>query len=144
VKGNSSGKENVMSREAPKTHKDLDVWNLAMELAVEAYTLSRTFPHEERYGLALQMRRSAVSIASNVAEGAARNSRKEFIRFLYFSLGSTAELETQILLAHRLGYLLPQTSVLSRVELVRKLLLGLLRSLKRTATTHYPSPITLV
>ena len=133
-----------MSREAPKTHKDLDVWNLAMELAVEAYTLSRTFPQEERYGLALQMRRSAVSIASNVAEGAARNSRKEFIRFLYFSLGSTAELETQILLAHRLGYLLPQTSVLSRVELVRKLLLGLLRSLKRTATTHYPSPITLI
>ena len=130
-----------MSREAPKTHKDLDVWNLAMELAVEAYTLSRTFPQEERYGLALQMRRSAVSIASNVAEGAARNSRKEFIRFLYFSLGSTAELETQILLAHRLGYL-PQTNVLSLVELVRKLLLGLLRSLKRTATTHYPSPIT--
>jgi four helix bundle protein len=87
------------------THKDLDVWKAAMELAKLVYLITSKFPKEELYGLTQQIRRSAVSIPSNIAEGAARNSRKEFIQFLHISLGSLAELETQLLLSEKLGFL---------------------------------------
>ena len=73
-------------------HKDLDVWKLAIELAKEVYELTAGFPASEIYGLVSQMRRSGISIASNIAEGAARNTDKEFIHFLYVALGSIAEL----------------------------------------------------
>ena len=73
-------------------HKDLDVWKESMNLAREVYLLTQTFPKEERYGITSQIRRSAVSIPSNIAEGAARSSDKEYIQFLYISLGSLAEL----------------------------------------------------
>lgn len=88
-----------------RTHKDLDVWNKSMDLAFDLYSMTKDFPKEEVYGLTSQIRRSIVSIASNIAEGAARGSKKEFIQFLYISLGSIAELETQLLLAKRLEYL---------------------------------------
>lgn len=121
-----------MSREAlVRTHKDLQVWKQAMHLASETYRVTASFPREELYGLALQARRSAVSIASNIAEGAARNSRKEFVHFLHIALGSTAELETQMLLAQRLGFLAEQ-SIHHYVGQVRKMLAGLISSLKRT------------
>ncbi|HEY7532009.1 MAG TPA: four helix bundle protein [Nitrospiraceae bacterium] len=87
---------------AQKTHKNLDVWNKAMDLATEVYSITDQFPKEELFGLVSQTRRAAVSIPSNIAEGAARNSRKEYIQFLYVALGSVAELETQLLLATRL------------------------------------------
>ncbi len=77
-----------------KTLKDLDVWNKAMDFTEQLYALTRTFPKEEQFGLVSQIRRSAVSIRSNIAEGAARNSDKESLQFLYVSLGSLAGVET--------------------------------------------------
>ena len=74
-----------------KTHKDLDAWKESMSLVEEVYKLTESFPKEEIFGLTSQMRRAATSIPSNIAEGAARNSEKEFIQFLHVSLGSLAE-----------------------------------------------------
>ncbi len=113
-----------------KTHKDLDVWNRAMELAEKTYALTMDFPQKEQYGIVSQIRRSAISIPSNIAEGAARHSNKEFIQFLYIALGSLAELETQMLLSQRLGFL-KDGNVLLELEDIRKMLLGLIRFLKR-------------
>jgi four helix bundle protein len=123
------------------THKDLDVWKKAMDLAAQVYSLTARFPKEELYGLTSQIRRSAVSIPSYIAEGAARHSRKEFIQFLHIASGSVAELETQLLLAIRTGFI-PGDSIISHIEEVRKPLLGLLRSLKNKPITHHPSLIT--
>lgn len=119
-----------------KTHKNLDVWNRAMDLAVEVYSITSQFAKEELFGLVSQARRAAVSVPSNIAEGAARNSTKEYIRFLYMALGSIAELETQLLLAARLK-LVPRIKALDRVEQVRQLMLGLLRFLKRKSLAHH-------
>ena len=94
-----------MGKNKLKTHKDLGVWKKAVELAENVYWMTARFPKEEVYGLSMQTRRSAVSIPSNIAEGAARNSKKEFIQFLHVALGSAAELETQLILATRIGFL---------------------------------------
>jgi four helix bundle protein len=123
------------------THKDLDGWKKVMDLAAQVYSLTARFPKEELCGLTSQMRRSAVSIPSNIAEGAARHSRKEFIQFLHIASGSVAELETQLLLAIQMGFI-SGDHVISHIEEVRKLLLGLLRSLKKKPITHHPSLIT--
>ena len=130
-----------MDGKTVSTHKDLDVWKKAMDLAAQVYSLTARFPKEELYGLTSQIRRSAVSIPSNIAEGAARHSRKEFVQFLHIASGSVAELETQLLLAIRMGFI-PGGSIISPIEEVRKLLLGLLRSLKKKPITHHPSLIT--
>jgi len=87
-----------------RTHKDLDVWKLSMKLVIEVYKLTASFPKEEIYGLTRQMRSAAVSVPSNISEGAARQTSKEFIRFLYYSTGSLSELETQLILAIELGF----------------------------------------
>lgn len=83
----------------------MDVWKEGIELAVKVYEIVQKFPKEERYGLVEQIKRSAVSIPSNIAEGAARNSKKEFMQFLSISLGSISELETQLIIADKLGFL---------------------------------------
>ncbi len=80
-------------------HKDLEAWKQGIELAKAVYELTANFPASEIYGLVSQMRRSAISIVSNIAEGAARNTDKEFIQFLYVTMGSIAELETQYILS---------------------------------------------
>jgi four helix bundle protein len=82
-----------------KNHKDLTVWKEAIDLSGLCYKITGQLPKEKQFGLSLQMRRSAVSIASNIAEGAARASDKEFIQFLYISPGSASELDTQIEIA---------------------------------------------
>ena len=87
------------------THKDLNVWKKSMNLVILTYRLTGQFPKEELFGLSSQMRRAAVSIPSNIAEGHGRNSDKELIRFLFISLGSASELETQILLSNKLDFL---------------------------------------
>jgi four helix bundle protein len=87
-----------------KTHKDLDVWKLAIEFTTDIYKVTREFPKIEQYGLISQLRRAAVSIASNIAEGAARQTTKEFIQFLYCALGSASEIETQLLVSRNLEY----------------------------------------
>ncbi|MDQ1329663.1 MAG: hypothetical protein QG641_2955 [Candidatus Poribacteria bacterium] len=112
-----------------KTHKDLDVWKEAMKLAKEVYSLTASFPKEEMYGLSSQIRRASVSIPSNIAEGAARGSSKDFSRFLYISLGSLAELETQLLLAVDLGFI-DSNDLDESVQKVRRMLVGLIKSLK--------------
>jgi len=115
-----------------RSHKDLEVWQLAVELAVAMFAATRNFPKDEQFGLTLQMRRSAVSIASNIAEGAARYGKKEFLQFLYVALGSASELETQLEIAGRVG--LGTESELkqldSRSTTVSKMLQGLIRSVR--------------
>jgi four helix bundle protein len=87
------------------THKDLDVWQLGIQLVKAIYATTAKFPPEELYGLTSQLRRAAVSVPANIAEGAARNGKKEFIQFLYISLGSLSEIETLLIIADDLNYL---------------------------------------
>src|ERR1700691_3577747 len=87
-----------------KSFRDLDVWNLGVELAETVYRVTARFPKSELFALTAQMRRAAVSIPSNIAEGRARDSTREFLRFLAISRGSLAELETQLELAIRVDY----------------------------------------
>src|SRR3989344_2803565 len=85
-----------------RSYKDLLVWQKAMQLCERVYSVTSKFPNEKKFGLVSQIRRSAVSIPSNIAEGRGRTSRKDFIQFLHIALGSTNELETQLELAKRL------------------------------------------
>jgi len=85
-------------------YKDLNVWKEAMEIVAIVYRLTARFPKDETYGLVSQMRRAAVSIPSNIAEGSRRNTTKDFVHFLAIASGSTAELETQLLIALQLKY----------------------------------------
>jgi four helix bundle protein len=118
---------------AEKPHKKLDAWKQGIELTVETYRLTERLPSEERYGLAAQMRRAAVSVPSNIAEGAAKNTKKEFIQFLHTAQGSLAELDTQIVICERLGYLADTElgEPLERIERESKLITGLIKYLKR-------------
>ena len=116
-----------------KTHKDLDVWNLRIALVERIYILTQKYPKEELYGLTNQIRRSAVSIPSNIAEGAARNSNKEYIQFLYISLGSASELETQLIIAQKLNYQ-TQPEVFDDLERIRKMLIKLIQYQKARDT----------
>jgi len=88
-----------------KTHKDLEAWKNAIKLVTNIYDLTKSFPNHELYGLTNQIRRAAVSIPSNIAEGAARKYDKEFIQFLYVSMGSLSELETQLIISEKLNYI---------------------------------------
>jgi four helix bundle protein len=88
----------------PKSFRDLEVWNKSIDLTTLVYNFTATFPKQEIYGLSSQMRRAAVSIASNIAEGSARGTRSDFRQFVKQAQGSNAELQTQILIAKRLGY----------------------------------------
>ena len=109
-----------------KTHKDLDVWNRGISFVEQIYKTTARFPREELYGLTSQLRRAAVSFPSNIAEGAARSSTKEFIKFLYISLGSLSEAETQLMIAERLGYM-TAGKLLEEVEALRRMLLNLIK-----------------
>jgi four helix bundle protein len=111
------------------SHKDLDVWNKAMELTENIYSLSSGFPREEQFGMVSQIRRAAVSIPSNIAEGAARKSDKEFVQFLYIALGSLSEIETQLILAKRLRYI-KESNLIKDLASVRKMTIGLINYLK--------------
>jgi len=87
-----------------QSFRDLRVWNLSMDLTIQIYALTSDFPKHEVYGLSSQMRRAAVSIASNLAEGSARSSRRDFRQFVVIARGSNAELQTQLMIVRRLGY----------------------------------------
>jgi four helix bundle protein len=95
----------LFGTDVPMLHTDLEVWKTAMDLAVKVYATTDELPKEERYGLAAQMRRAASSIASNIAEGEGRETRRETRRFLLIACGSLKELETQLMICRRLGYL---------------------------------------
>lgn len=113
-----------------KTHKNLDVWKNSRTFVTEVYKLTNSFPKEEMYGLTNQIRRSAVSVPSNIAEGSARQGNKEFIQFLYISLGSLAELETQLLIASDLNYVVVGQKMYDDLERIRMMLLGLIKYIK--------------
>ena len=109
-----------------KTHKDLDVWKKSIDLVTHVYRITKDFPKEELYGLTTQIRRSAISIPSNIAEGAARKNVKEFIQFLYVALGSFSELETQLIISKNLNYI--QSDQLSdEYSSIGKMLIGLIK-----------------
>jgi four helix bundle protein len=114
-----------------KSHEDLRVWGSAMDLVVGVYRFTSRLPDEERFGLQSQMRRAAVSVASNIAEGAARTSTAELRYFLSNSLGSLAELETQYLLCVTVGLLAPEPALQQHIKVTRVMLARLRASLNR-------------
>jgi four helix bundle protein len=112
--------------------KDLQVWQKAMNLAKEVYNITCSFPDKEKFGLIMQMNRAAVSIPSNIAEGAGRDSKKEFNQYSNIAMGSCYELETQLILAKKFGYLPFDKSdqLLSKIYEVQKMLVGLKKYLR--------------
>ncbi len=113
--------------------KELRIWQQSMDLVTDIYTLLDKLPNVERYALADQIRRSSVSVPSNIAEGQRRNSNKDFIRFLSISRGSLAELETQLLLCVRLNYLKEDIvgDLLLRMKAIDKMIVSLIKTLSR-------------
>jgi four helix bundle protein len=120
-----------------KSHRDLEVWKKAIELAKTIYEVTGSFPKEELFGLATQMRRASVSVASNIAEGAARQGEKEFMRFLHLALGSASEIDTQIEISIAIGMgdkrRLEELQV--SVSEVSRMLHGLIRFLRNKQST---------
>jgi len=115
-----------------KPHKKLNAWSDAVDLAQQIYRVTEKFPSNEQFGLTNQIRRAAVSIPSNVAEGAARQTKKEFLQFLHVSKGSLSELDTQLELARRLEYLtqIEWEALNQLLERVDRMLSGLIRHLR--------------
>jgi four helix bundle protein len=116
-----------------KSYRDLEVWQKSMGLAKEVYQVTSSFPTDEKFGLTNQMRRAAVSIPSNLAEGHARSGTQEFKHFISMAIGSVAELETQILLSAELGYLNEnrKSDLFEQLDIIGKMLRGLYKSLNR-------------
>jgi four helix bundle protein len=114
-----------------RPHQKLEAWSKAIELVTDVYKSSEHFPKEERYGLTGQIRRAAVSIPANLAERAGRRSQKEFAYFLSNSQGSASELETELIIANRLGYLDEATfaRLIAQLERIGRLITGLARHL---------------
>lgn len=114
-----------------KDFRSLQVWNKSHQLVLTVYPLIDSFPKDERYGLADQIRRAAVSIPANIAEGCGRGSDADFGRFLQIAMGSASELEYELLLAHDLGYLSDQDhrAIEPKVQEVKQMLAGLLKKL---------------
>jgi four helix bundle protein len=110
-----------------RSYRDLEVWKLSIDLVKKVYQVTHDFPASENYGLRNQIRRAAVSIPSNIAEGQGRNSTKEFRQFLAISLGSLAELETQLIIAKEIEYLTQDglAALLSPLDRIRKMIKGL-------------------
>jgi len=112
-----------------KPHKKLDVWRLVIELVTEVYKIAKLLPQEENYNLASQMKGAAISIPSNIAEGAARNTKKEFINFLHIARGSLGELDTHWEIVRRLEYLREEKvdNINTIMERIDKMLTGLIK-----------------
>ena len=118
-----------------KSHKELSVYQKAMDFVTEIYLMTKSYPEAEKYGLSSQMRRAAVSIPSNIAEGAARRTTKEFIQFLYIALGSSAELETQIEISKRLNLISDSDRLNNMNYEIMHMLSGLIKSLNAKLVT---------
>jgi four helix bundle protein len=115
-----------------RPHHKLDVWRKAVDFVKHVYVLTSGFPEDEKFGLVSQMRRAAISIPSNISEGAARQSPKEFINFLSIAQGSAAELETQLIISQKLGYCIEEatTELIEALENISRMITGLQRSLR--------------
>ena len=116
-----------------RPHEKLDVWRAAMDFVVTIYKATESFPKEEKFGLTSQVRRAAVSVPANIAEGAARRSPKEFVHFISNAQGSASELETELLIAQRLGYLQKGTylEIRDTLDKIGRMLIGLTRHLEK-------------
>jgi four helix bundle protein len=114
------------------SHKDLKVWQKGIELVKSIYEITGSFPSNEQFGLTSQMRRAAVSIPSNIAEGCGRNSNKELIHFLYIAMGSASELETQIIISMELNFLEKEKSEAIQTQIfeIIKMTSSLINSIK--------------
>ena len=127
---------------AVQSYEDLQVWQEAMKLVEAVYAASTEFPSDERFGLTSQLRRAAVSIPSNIAEGHARSSTRDFLRFLSMAMGSVAEVRTQLALAERLGFISDRSNMalLSAADGVGRMLRGLMKSLNAKLQSQAPNP----
>ena len=114
-----------------KNFQDLRIWQIGIEVVKDIYILTKKFPKEELYGLSSQMRRSAVSIPSNIAEGFRRYHNKEYKQFLYIALGSCAELETQIIIANELDYIneTVETELIEKIKYICRMTVKLINKL---------------
>jgi four helix bundle protein len=114
-----------------KPHKNLDAWKKSFDLVIELYRVTRQFPAEEKFGLTSQIRRAAVSVPANIAEGAGRKSPKEFVNFLSIALGSIAELDTLLLLCLKLDFLPEKETefLTNELNVIGKLVYGLMKKL---------------
>jgi four helix bundle protein len=114
-----------------ETHKNLLVWQKSIAFVTTIYNLTKTFPKEELYCIVSQIRRAAISIPSNMAEGCARRNTKEYTQFLYISLGSAAELETQLIISSNLRYIDEnhRQSLIKDLEEIIRMITGLIKSL---------------
>jgi four helix bundle protein len=132
--------EHAPSRPPVRSYRDLLVWQQAMDLAQALYCATKCFPSDERYGLVVQLRRAAVSVASNIAEGHAR-SLGDYLRHLLVSSGSLTEIETQLVLSSRLGFLPTDEteSLLKSCDQIGRML-GALRKSLRARRARLPSP----
>lgn len=121
-----------------KSYRDLDVWQKTIELIKLIYVETKDFPKEELYGLVSQMRRAAVSIASNIAEGKTRQHVNEYIQFLYIALGSCAELETQIIVSRELSYFKNKEvpTFLEKLDHIARMIRNLIKRLKEARTDN--------
>ena len=113
-----------------RRHHDLLAWQRSIELVAAAYAMTQAFPKHELYALASQIRRAAISVASNIAEGAARSGKKEFLHFLSMARGSLSELETQLIIAGKLKYLDSESEIFTRLDEAFGLIGGLMKSLR--------------
>jgi four helix bundle protein len=114
-----------------RAHHELQVWQESMNFVETVYRITSEFPDEERFGLTSQMQRAVVSVSSNIAEGAGRNGDREFLRYLYIARGSLCELETQLLIARRLGYITSLEKITNQIDMLFGLMGGLINSLHR-------------
>jgi len=111
--------------------KELQVWQLSIGLAVMIYDVTKSFPKEEKFGLSSQINRSVISISSNIAEGAGRNSNKEFIQFLSIALGSSFEVESQLIISEKIGFINIETLnlLLEQLHHIQNMIIKLKKSL---------------
>src|SRR5690606_11311055 len=112
------------------SHKDLLVYQKSLDFVQNIYQLTAKFPEEEKFGLTSQMRKAAISIPSNIAEGAARQFVKEYIQFLYVSLGSIVEIETQLEIAKRLNFCIENSRLQEEIIHIKRMLIKLIQILK--------------
>lgn len=125
---------------AVKSYENLDVWQKSIDLVIDVYKIAGLLPKEELYALSDQIRRAAVSVPSNIAEGQQRMSAKDFIRFLAVSKGSLGELKTQIIVAQRLGYFTDEQAqpVLDKCDEIGRMVNGLIRNINENPDQYQP------
>jgi len=111
------------------SYTDFDLYKLSIKLVLEVYKATEDFPRQEQFGLSSQMRRSAVSIPSNIAEGSGRHTTKEFIQYLYMSNGSLSELETHVEISRQLGFIRDTANLVDHIKRIRPMILQLIKTL---------------